>query len=354
MKNTLLYSIITVFLLILTASCRKEKSEIESKPQEQTESVALILNSGNWEANDASITLMDCKTGLVTPGDLFSSANGIKLGDVANDMILYGSKLYIAVSMSSVIFVCDTECNIIKAIQGGTPRHFCAHNGKVFATMFEGHVAEIDTTTFAVRKVSTGPNPEGIACAQGKLYVADSFGYDPSGMYGTTVTVIDEATLTPLKTLTVNNNPQSFHVCGHSLYLISWGNYSDIPARLQKIDTSTDEVTTIEGVTPTAMTIGEPGTAYIMSSTYDENWNQTFNYSVFDTSTDTIRGELIPGSKIPGGSFISYDSPTKLIYIGTSDYVSEGDIYVLDTSGRIISKSGTGGMNPVAISFLKR
>jgi len=339
-------------ILMATVSCEDTWAPAPA-PIPVVTSRTLILNSGNWGANDASITVLDNETGKVSTSDLFSSVNGKKMGDVANDIIIYGSKMYIAVTSSEVIFVCDLNGRIITEIHEGSPRHFCTHKDKVYATLFEGYAAEIDTTTFAVRKVATGPNPEGIACAGGKLYVADSFGYDTSGQYGTTVTVIDVTSFTALKQLTVNNNPHSFQVLDdRNIYLVTWGNYADIPAALQKIDSSTDEVTTVPGVAPTDMTLGESGFAYLLCSSYDENWNQSFSYYIYNTKTDKIIDELVSSTEVPNGSFIKYDPVMLKIFIGASDYVSNGDLYVLDGINPPV-KYDTGGMNPIAVAFIR-
>jgi len=345
--------LLALVCLISAVSCSKNDLDPNPAPIPVVKSKTLILNSGNWGSNDASLTVLDNEKGIISTTDIFASVNGKKLGDIANDMIIYGSKLYIAVTNSGVIFVCDLDGKIITEIKEGSPRHFCADKGKVYATLFEGYAAEIDTTTFAVRKVATGPNPEGIACSSGKLYVADSFGYDTSGQYGTTVTVIDAAGFTVLKQLTVNNNPQSFQVMDDgTLYLVSWGNYADIPAALQKINPTTDAVTTVPGVAPTDMTLGEPGFAYLLCSSYDDNWDQSFSYYIYSTKTDTIIDELVSSTEVPNGSFIKYDPVTLNIFIGASDYVSNGDLYVLDGINAPV-KYDTGGMNPITVEFIR-
>lgn len=342
----------TIILLISAAaaavSCTKD---FKPTPVPTATTGVYILNSGNYNSNDASLVTYDPQTGTVS-ADIFSAANGKRLGDVANDMLVYGSKLYIAVTNSAVIFVTDLDGRIITEIKEGSPRHFCAEGGKVYATLYEGYAAEIDTASFSVKKVQTGPNPEGIAYSNGKLYVADSYGYDQSGTYGTTVTVIDRQTFTVTGKLTVLNNPQTFHAPdSRHLYLITWGNYADIPAALQKIDTSTDEVTTIPDVHPTVMALGWDSTAYLICSSYDADWNHTIKYYRFDLGTETVTGELTDTAQVPNGCCIAYDALTDLIYIGCSDYASNGDVCVMTSSGIITDQFDTGGMNPITLAF---
>ena len=61
-----------------------------------------ILNEGSWGSNNASLSRVDLSTGDIT-NYVFASANGRGLGDVAQDIIIYGTKAYIAVSFSNSI-----------------------------------------------------------------------------------------------------------------------------------------------------------------------------------------------------------------------------------------------------------
>ena len=47
----------------------------------------LVLNNGNWGANDASLSLYDPEDGAVT-GDMFLTANNQHLGDLGQDMAI--------------------------------------------------------------------------------------------------------------------------------------------------------------------------------------------------------------------------------------------------------------------------
>lgn len=66
----------------------------------------LVLNEGGWGSNNASISKVNAATGNAE-NDFFEKANGRGLGDVAQDIILDGSKAYIAVSFSNSIETMD-------------------------------------------------------------------------------------------------------------------------------------------------------------------------------------------------------------------------------------------------------
>lgn len=86
-----------------------------------------------------------------------------------------------------------------------------------------------------------------MAIANGYLYVANSDGMNYTNGYanGTTVSKVNLSTFSEEKRITVSLNPCK--VCADSkgnIFVISMGNYYDIPATLEKIN-SADEVTTL-------------------------------------------------------------------------------------------------------------
>ena len=363
MKKTV-YSILCAAITLVAVSC----SDKEPLPSDLAGTGDLdpaiaglyILNSGKEGRNNASVAYWEASSKVLS-ADVFTDANGKKLGDTGNDMIIYGKKMYIAVTGSSMVFVTDLRGKVIKeiAVEGESanlsPRHLAAGGGKVYVSYMEGYLGEIDTVSFNVKKVKVGPMPEGVAYANRKVYVANSDGYNYEDGYGKTVSVVDASTFTVSKTLDVALNPQTFHVASdNKVYLIALGDYADVPAKLQKINTTTDTVTDIPDIEPTNMAIGKNGTAYIISNEYGENWEALSRYYIFDTAKDKVTGELISSAQIPNGYSIFTDNVAGYIYIGTSDYISNGDVYILTAEGEIKLKFDTGGLNPISICTVEK
>lgn len=318
-----------------------------------------VLNSGMWNSNNSELTYIDFSTSNVST-KVFELTNGKKMGDTANDMVVYGKKMYIAVTVSGVVFVTDLKGRILQEIKVAgenanmSPKMLEAANGKVYVTYSEGYLGEIDTTNYSVKTVEVGPAPVGVAYSNKKLYVANSDGYNTT-QYGTTVSVVDPASFKVIKTIEVAENPQTFHAAtNNKLYLISWGNYADVSSQLQVINTSTDEVSVVGGVAPTNMAVDKAsGVAYILSSTYDENWIQTIEYLIYDIRKDDIVGSLTDSKTVPNGYCIFVDEVSRVVWIGTSDYVNNGEVYALSPDGTVISSFDTGAINPICIRFVR-
>lgn len=359
MKKFLSKLFFTLAVLPCIVSCFDDEDTLPPYYVEPATTGVYILNSGMMDSNNSELTFFNLLTGDVTT-NVFMSANGKRLGDSGNDMLVYGSKMYIAVTGSAVVFVTDLKGKIIKeiAVKGEqanlSPRQMTAVEGKVYVTYMEGYVGAIDTVSYNVAKAQVGPYPEGIAYAAGKLYVAITDGNNYPN-FQNKVQILDPHSLAIKNELEVAYNPQTFHIASNNaMYLVSWGDYGANPAVLQKINPLTDEVMTIEKVVPTNMTIGTNGKAYILSSVYDENWNQTIKYYIYDLQNDGIEGELVGSEEIPNGYCIQADPQSGNIYIGTSDYVSNGDIYVLAPDGNVLTKFDTGAINPYKVCFISK
>jgi DNA-binding beta-propeller fold protein YncE len=172
--------------------------------------------------------------------------------------------------------------------------------------------------------------------------------------YCTTVSVIDAVAFTVTKTLTVGENPQYLTAdsLGNTVYLISTGDYSPGSNILQRIDTKTDIVTKIEGLNASWLSMGMGDKLYIISTEYDEFWTMTAKYYVYDAGSEKLLGEFITdGTQIPNPYHISADRVNGTGYIGSSDYVSRGDMYIFSSEGKFIHKFGVSGINPEGAYF---
>lgn len=338
----------------LAVSCQKENNE---EPIPSLEGV-LVLNNGNWGANDASISLYDTESKTVSAG-MFRKANGQMLGDLGQDILKCGDELYIAVNGSKVIFVTDLELNIKKAIEVSdagsklSPRSLAYSGGKVYVTYYEGYLGEIDTQTYSVRTTAVGPNPEGVAYAKGKLYVANSGGYLPG--YNNTVSVVDAASLKETSTIEVNCNPAAVvtNSDGSFVYVTSFGNYADIQPKLQVIETSSSKVSDVDYADVKSIAMGKGDVLLVVTGGYDENWNIAGTVWKHNAKTNAKIGKFTDELISPYYS-ISADSATGVVFVGTSDYMTNGDVYFFDVSGKQVDKFDSQGLNPQKCLYLAK
>ena len=172
-----------LLFLLLFASCDDlEDTDTPSggdggMPAETGTAELYILSEGLFNLNNSSLALYSFKNNQLNT-DYFRSINRRGLGDTANDMGIYGSKLYIVVNVSSQIEVVDLQSGkSVKQIpmlsENGSsrqPRNIAFDGGKAYVCSFDGTVARIDTASLSIDALTrAGRNPDGICVQNGKL-----------------------------------------------------------------------------------------------------------------------------------------------------------------------------------------
>jgi len=244
MKNL---KVIFAALLCCTvfAGCEEDDEFPAQKKIKPTVGV-FILNQGSWGENDASVSYYDFQTEQF----IDDIADG-KLGDSAQDIFIYGSKLYVSVNESNVIWAfrldsLDVDLADKISLGSGTPHYpnyFAASGKNLYVTTRSGNVLRIDTATYAIDAVKTGTESEGIAEYNGKLYVSNTNRDDYTS--DNTLSVIDVATFREETKISVGVNPYIVRADGNGdLYLSFRGNYYDIDGGFQRIDTKNDYAVT--------------------------------------------------------------------------------------------------------------
>ena len=189
---------------------------------------AYVVNSGNMYSKiESSLTAIDYASSTATQ-NVFKAANGRSLGDTANDGIVYGNKIYLAVDQSNTIEVIDKKTkqsikqikttDLLGNAEGAEPRHIIADGGKVYFTTYGGYVAAVDTTDFALQKKwQVGSYPEGLVIGNGNLYVANS-NYGAGGGNISCINLSNDNVET--KNIEGVNNPISIYYAAGLLYVL--------------------------------------------------------------------------------------------------------------------------------------
>lgn len=325
-----------------------------------------ILSEGLFNQNNSTLSWLDFKTGQPDTwntatgksNDCFEKVNGRRLGDTANDIILYGGRLYIAVNVSSTIEILDAatcrslaQIPMIRNGKPSEPRYMTGHEGYVYVCSFDGTVTRIDTLTMqADATVTVGRNPDGICCTAGKLYISNSGGLDFDNP-DNTVSVIDLATFTEIKRIDVRQNPGSIYAYGNSVYVVSRGIYDeetkDYDSRLHRIDTGSDNVTDTYNIPILKMDLHD-----------GKAWFYGYGSGGTIQILDLESGEIIDSDFITDGTSIEhpYDirvEPTshKVYVCDAADYVTPGSLLCFAPDGHLLYRIRNIGINPNRILF---
>ena len=350
---------LTSYFIVVTSNAEGEAltwANVQVKDAMRPINGYYVLNQGKYQSNNATLSYYDLGTKTLT-ADIFSAKNNRKLGDTANDFIVYGSKMYIAGYGSQTIEITDLRANSLKQIKPSSgellPRSFAAAGGKVYVSLYDGNVARIDTASMSIEKtIKVGANPEQMAISNGKLYVANSGGMSyPT--YNNTVSVIDLSSFTVTKTIKVVLNPVNMLTTSNgNVYLVSMGNYSTVQNTLQKIDPKTDAITTITTANGTEFGALN-NTLYMLYSQYDSNWNQVISYVTYDAANDKVINNnfITDGTAISKSYKVGTIAGKSQIYVSTSDYKTNGTAYIFNTVG-VKQLSFETGVNPCRIVYV--
>jgi len=260
MKRFLLFYIACLILAVVS-SCREDFYIIPS--QNQDTGVAptrgnilgmYVLNEGNMGSNKASIDFLDLDENKPTVHylrNIYSERNPNvvkELGDVGNDIKIYGSKLWIVVNVSNKVEVATADsCKRFTQINIPNCRYLAFKDGFAYVSSYvgpvkfdkdapSGMVYKVDTVDFKKKdSVVVGYQPEELCIVDNKLYVANSGGYRAPN-YDHTLSEIDLATFKEIRKIKVGLNPHHCQVDHYGqIWVTSRGNYNDVPSRIYRL-----------------------------------------------------------------------------------------------------------------------
>lgn len=324
--------------LILFSACEKPLPEDNSQFHAAADASprVLLLNEGLWGNNNSSLTLID-NVGGTLDNNWFESANGRGLGDVAQDLIVYGSKAYATVTFSNSLEVIDTATGRSTRIDLGdrTPRYIAAADGKLFITCYRPHsVVRIDTATLALEAtcIIGAYNPEGIVAVGGKLFVASSYVQTSNSSYrrDSLLYVIDPAAMRVDTTLVVGLNPQLVvDIDGRYLAVNYSGDYTDGSSGTAIVDATTLTVSQL-GLPLTGMCAAVGKLVGFSRDGYSQE--STATYHRFDPTSFQLSTLTFQLPNTPYG--INVDPRNGDIYVFTDgNYTATGDIVCYSSTG---------------------
>ncbi|MBQ7448692.1 MAG: YncE family protein [Paludibacteraceae bacterium] len=346
------FDILSVVCLLFLTSCRHEVEIILSEntplPIEQRsvsdfaegEPIGMyLLNEGNMGSNKARLDYVDF-AGAQYVSSIYTDRNPNvvkELGDVGNDLLVYGSKLYAVINCSHKVEVMDAKsCERLGQVDIPNCRYMTAYGGKLYVSSYvgpigidpnaqQGAVYEVDTATLAITaRVTVGFQPEELAIVGENLYVVNSGGYRPP-VYDTTMSVISLKAMKQTKQVRVGINPYRLKADKYGcLWLTTRGNYMNEKAKLHLF--GTDPLQEIE-------TFDLPVTDFCIKG-------DSLYYYAFDYNTNKAEYGIID---IP----LRKQVTTSLITDGTESEIQvpyaiavnphNGDIYLTDAKNYVSS-----------------
>jgi len=379
--------IILSFLTLLSGvtGCREDElvvpTEYDIIPESPSSTSRIrgfyLVNEGNMGSNKCSLDYFDYLTGLYAR-NFYAERNPTvvkELGDVGNDIGIYGSRLYVVVNCSHKVEVMDAHSGVrIGQIDIPNCRYVRFHRGKAYVSSYvgpvlidpdapKGAVYEVDTLSLAVtRKVAVGYQPEEMEIVDDYMYVANSGGYRAPN-YDNTVSVIQMIDFKQVQQIPVAINLHRVKKDRYGkLWVSSRGDYQTRPSRLcvlaKKPGYNSMVVTDTLAVACSNMAIHGDSLYYYATEWNNYSQSNAISYGIIDVrtkevvSTNFITDGTDKDITIPYG--IAIHPETGDIFVtDAKNYVSSGTLYCFSPDGRKKWSVRTGDI-PAHIAFLEK
>jgi DNA-binding beta-propeller fold protein YncE len=374
------------FLSILLTSCREIETVVPTQyeiiPEEMTSDSRIygmyLVNEGNMGSNKCSLDYLDYANGYYAR-NFYAERNPnvvMELGDVGNDIAIYGSKLYVVVNCSNKVEVMNAWTGKrIGQIDIPNCRYIRFYRGYAYVSSYvgpvqlnnpdavQGAVYKIDTLSLhSVAKVTVGYQPDELEVLGEYLYVANSGGYMAPN-YDNTVSVIELEGFKQVEKIPVGINLDRIKSDKYGkLWVTSRGDYQTIHSNFYVMEKKNgrNEMHVTDTLNVPCSNFCIQGDSLYYYSTEWNNYAQknTVTYGIIDIRTKKV----ISNSFITDGTESNIEIPygiaihpeTGDIYVtDAKNYVSSGVLHCYSKEGKLKWSVRTGDI-PAHMCFLKK
>ena len=323
-----------------------------------------ILNEGNMGSNRCTLDYLDLSgtdSTIHYYRNIYAERNPStvkELGDVGNDIGIYGSKLWIVVNCSNKVEVCEARSTRrLGQVNIDNCRYLAFDGGFAYVSSYAGpvqvaencplgRVYKVDTLTMQkVDSVVVGYQPEEMAIVDGKLYVANSGGYRVP-LYDNRIMVIDLATFKVIKEIEVDVNLHRLLADSHGqLWVSTRGNYFDVSPALYCL--KDDKVVARLEIPISSMTIVGDSLYYIGTTFSYVDGGYKKDFGIVDVALQrcsvavTFEAPEIKNITLPYGIIVNPHDRDFYI-LDAKNYVSSGELLHFDADGNFLWRVSTG------------
>ena len=362
---------------IVFASCREdEPTPVPGKEnaggqisQDKTLAGVYILNEGNYGANTCTLDFLDLTTGGEGTylRNIYAERNPSdvkELGDTGNDIKVYGSQLWMVVNGSNKVVVARSA-DAVKIGQVDIPncRSLAFHGGYAYVSSYtggswggkdnpRGTVYKVDTASVSiVARTEVGYQPEEMAVVDGKLYVANSGGYQGPD-YETTVSVVDLAAFREEGRVETGLPNLDCLAADHDgrLWVVSRGDYATVKPSIAWLEKDAAGRMALAGTLPMPVSgfdiVGDSLYYYNVETDYATQTSKA-DYGIINVKTRSqVAGTLFDQAKeariaLPYG--LAVNPKTRDFYImDAKNYTSSGELLHFGNDGKPAGRLTTG------------
>ena len=318
--NKLTKIIVLILTAVLAVGCMEWDYGMEEEFSAEGPGL-FITNEGNFQYGNATLSYYDPATGDVE-NEVFYRANGMKLGDVAQSMVIRDGIGWIVVNNSHVIFAIDIKTfkEVGRITNLTSPRyiHFLSDEKAYVTQIWDNRIFIVNPKTFQITGHIECPNMTTESGSTEQMVQWGKYVFVNCWSYQNRILKIDTTTDTVVDELQVGIQPTSLVLDKNGkMWTITDGGYEGSPygyeaPSLYRIDA---ETFTIEK--RFKFKLGDwPSEVQLNGSGDKLYW---LNDDVWEMSVDAER--------IPAKPFLEYQ---ETLYYGLTIDPTSGDVYVAD------------------------
>ena len=381
-RHLLLY----IVLMAALTACRTDDAIVYMEEEDTggrsvaSEVVGMyVLNEGNMGSNKCTLDYLDLSGKDSTVHylrNIYAERNPSEvkeLGDVGNDIQIYGSRLWMVINCSNKVEVCRAS-DAVKIGKVNIPNcRYVAFDGDyAYVSSYVGPVSlegnaprgmiyKVDTLTLEkLDSCVVGYQPEEMVATGGKLYVANSGGYNFPA-YDSTISTVDLKTMREERQTEVAVNLYHLREDHYGqLWVTSRGNYENEPSNLYCLRLSESG----EPIITHQMDVQVSDLCIVGDSLYfyGVGWNQvtqqnTRQYGIINVRTHQMVADVLSNAeelakiRMPYG-IIVHPKNRDFYVMDAKNYVSSGELLHFHADGTFDYKVRTGDI-PAHATFIK-
>lgn len=306
-----------------------------------------VINEGNFQYGNATLSFYNPADRTVE-NEVFSRANGMKLGDVAQSMTIHGGLGWVVVNNSHVIFAIDTdtfkERGRIENLTSPRYIHFVSDDKAYVTQIWDNRIFIVNPKTYSITGTITVPDMVQSSGSTEQMVQLGRYVYCNCWSYQNRIIKIDTETDEVVASLTVGIQPTSLVIDRYDrLWTITNGGYAGSPygyeePALHRIDLETFSVDATYrfrlGDSPSEICINGAGDRLYWIN--DAVWEM----DVTATSLPVRPFLVSRDTKYYG---LTVDPASGEVYVADAiDYQQQGMIYRYTPDGQLIDEFYTG------------
>ncbi|MFZ6053507.1 DUF5074 domain-containing protein [Halocola ammonii] len=316
-------AILILVLAVALSSCEKDNfgPQQEEQSTELSGSKAIVLNEGNFNFGNASLSLVD--QGGEVQNQVFQNTNSSPLGDVLQSGVKHNNRFYFVLNNSGKVVVTDTSFQQVGEITGlQSPRYFLpVGESRAFVSDIysdEISVVDLDQST-VISTIDIGAWVEQMAFVNELVYAVNKD--------NNTLDVIDPDSQEILSSIEVPSGPSDIEVDAFgTIWMMCTGGIGANEFALCQVDPSTEQTEVFE--------VSSASGFLELNSERDELFylgdNSVYSLSVTGGAEEQVFS--ISGDPLAYG--FEVDPSTGNFWItDAADYVEQGSVLVFDGEG---------------------